>query len=800
FYNNTTLIGTGTTNSTGWSNATWNTTGFTGDFRLNVTYAANQSVFALATYNDTILVAVNATTNVSRVLLNNTEPLRGDRVLVSARLLYDNSTAIPDQSLQFYNNTTLIGTASTNSTGWANVTWNTALAPLGYYRINVTYADNRSVFAAASYNDTVLVAVNATTSVSRVEVNTTSPLQGQGVNITARLLYDNGTAIPGQTLEFRNNTTLLGSATTNSTGWASFVWDTSSVPRGTYAINASFTGNGSLFVRNTSNNTTTVTVVNEDPRWLTPAINRTEPLPVLSEVVHSVNWTDDAGLRSYIFSWNATGASCTGGFQNDTPATFSGPQAWSNVTRTTPAACAGRTIGWRVYANDTGGHTNETPLQAYNVSSQPTITGSAPAGNANDSAGETRVFNLTADQTVAVTWYINGTAIQTNTSATAASYTNTSAQNGTWNLTAYVNNTNGSAQQAWTWRVYPRAVLALGNVTNITQDWGRPFTLNHSINVTDNDTVDTLLLNYTVDWLANNTTQPPVAAGTRLYRNQTVNRTTMGNTTLTASANASRAVNSSQVFSINITRREIVATLLSEANQTAYPYQNFTINASAVDEYGEPFLGTAELIENETAVLRTLPNVERYANFSLNQTLQTTTNYTVRFTNDTHYYNNTTANTTATISKFWVTNLERHMVRVQGAVFIDLSLSGGIDFGIVSSGTVNQSAQTDLGYPLRINITENTNVKTNITVNGTDLQLGSTRVNVTNIAYSNTSSGTNLSLQPNFPAPIFTDWISIPQPGTGNNISRTAYFYVTIPTGQAAGNYWGNVTVQATQA
>jgi hypothetical protein len=90
------------------------------------------------------------------------------------------------------------------------------------------------------------------------------------------------------------------------------------------------------------------------------------------------------------------------------------------------------------------------------VAGAPSITGSAPASPVSDVYGATRRFNITANQTVNVTWYINGTVVQTNTSVpanTLINYTNFSAAVGFWNVTAIANNTNGTASQKWNWTV-----------------------------------------------------------------------------------------------------------------------------------------------------------------------------------------------------------------------------------------------------------------------------------------------------------------------------------------------------------
>lgn len=50
---------------------------------------------------------------------------------------------------------------------------------------------------------------------------------------------------------------------------------------------------------------------------------------------------------------------------------------------------------------------------------------------------------------------INGTVVQTNKSVSEAPYTNTSAVNGTWNVSVIVSNANGTDMQTWIWIVEP---------------------------------------------------------------------------------------------------------------------------------------------------------------------------------------------------------------------------------------------------------------------------------------------------------------------------------------------------------
>ena len=94
----------------------------------------------------------------------------------------------------------------------------------------------------------------------------------------------------------------------------------------------------------------------------------------------------------------------------------------------------------------------------------PNITSFALSSPVSDYEGATRTFNITVDQTVNVSWQINGTEVQTNESVTEASYTNTSAAMGTWNVSAIASNPNGTAMQAWIWNVTEAPILPVHNL------------------------------------------------------------------------------------------------------------------------------------------------------------------------------------------------------------------------------------------------------------------------------------------------------------------------------------------------
>jgi len=122
-----------------------------------------------------------------------------------------------------------------------------------------------------------------------------------------------------------------------------------------------------------------------------------------------------------------------------------------------------------------------------------------------------------------------------------------------------------------------------------------------------------------------------------------------------------------------------------------------------------------------------------------------------------------------------------------------------IDFGTVDTGTTG-NALSGSGWPVLINITENTNVITNISVNasgggGTSDYCTAACANsftVNNHTYSNTSAFTYsgaLNVDGSYDTEPFVDWGGINPPGVGANTTLYIYNKMTIPAGQIAGTY-----------
>jgi S-layer protein (TIGR01567 family) len=85
----------------------------------------------------------------------------------------------------------------------------------------------------------------------------------------------------------------------------------------------------------------------------------------------------------------------------------------------------------------------------------PQITSFDPPSPVMNNVSDSRTFTITTDQTVDVVWYLNGTAVSSDSGVTTSSYTNTSTAQGSWNVTAVASNTNGTDTKMWEWIVTP---------------------------------------------------------------------------------------------------------------------------------------------------------------------------------------------------------------------------------------------------------------------------------------------------------------------------------------------------------
>ena len=191
--------------------------------------------------------------------------------------------------------------------------------------------------------------------------------------------------------------------------------------------------------------------------------------------------------------------------------------------------------------------------------------------------------------------------------------------------------------------------LKLGNVSNIAVDWGIPFTLNHSVRtLTASSHADNVTVGYNLSWILEcelgRVWQLP-----KWCTQSVVNGTPQSiAVAVEATTTTSNVLNDTQVFLLNITRRNALITANPPASQSVNTNQTFWINGSAQGEYRETFIGSADLIR-EGVIISMQSVTDGNANFSRVPSTSATFNFSIRFYNRSYYNNATTTNSTVKV-------------------------------------------------------------------------------------------------------------------------------------------------------
>ncbi|NJD54076.1 MAG: hypothetical protein FIB07_14570 [Candidatus Methanoperedens sp.] len=183
-------------------------------------------------------------------------------------------------------------------------------------------------------------------------------------------------------------------------------------------------------------------------------------------------------------------------FNNTNNVQFYDPNinSWNTTLQFSPNIIGGPTLGGNFWAYPNGTGFSQTcsdndkdgicdspyTLDSNNIDSLPLALHAAPSAGVPDissfspttstvtnNVGESRTFSITTNQTVNVSWFINGTEALNEIGVTTSSYTNSSAALGTWNVTAIASNAKGSAMQTWDWIV--TSVPTTNSVHNINK-------------------------------------------------------------------------------------------------------------------------------------------------------------------------------------------------------------------------------------------------------------------------------------------------------------------------------------------
>ena len=371
-----------------------------------------------------------------------------------------------------------------------------------------------------------------------------SPALSVQFNITAADLYS---SVDTVLLEFNGTNYTTTNATSNYTKTLS------GIAAGTY--NYRWHMNDTLGNRNST--TQLQYVVNKAATVLTLLLNGTDS--------DQTYYTPASVNATYIADNNEVTVSM---YMNGTALVLSGNRNLSNY------ASAG---SWNYTINTTGSqnYSSASASHLVTISQTPAPNITAWSNNrTNDNSlsvaineSQSVLFNLTADQAVDYAWKKNGTSVGSN----QPNYTYSNAAIGTWNITAIVNNTNGTSTKTWTLAVadITKPVLAIILPSNTTYN-SVSRTLNYT--ASDNNALGACWYNYNG---ANTTLAGCINATFTALNNQ--------QSTLTLYANDSAGnVNSTNVtFTVDTTYPQIAFTG-TDANDSyksrTWIYANLTIN------------------------------------------------------------------------------------------------------------------------------------------------------------------------------------------------------------------------------
>lgn len=193
--------------------------------------------------------------------------------------------------------------------------------------------------------------------------------------------------------------------------------------------------------------------------------------------------------------------------------------------------------------------------------------------------------------------------------------------------------------------------LEIGNNINIENDWGQSSNSNISITVSG-ATANETNVTYNDTRLINKTDWGNLAVGTH-WHNQTIQHGTTVDDVyveVQATTTSSGGTNDTEYFWLNTTKRTNTATMDSNTTQSANTNEDFYINATCNEEYGDTFYGSADLLE-DGIIISTQSSITDYVNFTWNESSDGVYNYSVRFYNLSYYNNVTSTYSNVTVSQ-----------------------------------------------------------------------------------------------------------------------------------------------------
>jgi hypothetical protein len=211
---------------------------------------------------------------------------------------------------------------------------------------------------------------------------------------------------------------------------------------------------------------------------------------------------------------------------------------------------------------------NNTPLS---------IPSFSPSTDPTTIQGTAQTFNVTLNRNADVTWYMNGTQVQTDTGVISAGYTNSTVTVGTWNVTASATDGVDTVSRTWNWTVnaIPPATYIPADPTNLQSTTGN-FWVNHTWQAGAGNTTDSYNISVNGTWY-NGTTNT--------YYNNTVGPHGWSNITVWAynSSGAGSLSTGSVSQNTQVTNNPPAQNPIGNKNVTAGDLLTFTISATDAD-------------------------------------------------------------------------------------------------------------------------------------------------------------------------------------------------------------------------
>ncbi len=252
FMNGSTVLGSASVNSSGV--ATLSTASLAaGTYSLTARYVGNSSLLASTSAAASVTVtASTAATTTSLVASPN--PVTAGQTLNLVATVSASGTGSMSGTVNFMNGSTVLGSASVNSSGVA--TLSTASLAAGTYSLTARYVGNSSLLASTSAAASVTVTASTAATTTSLVASPNPVTAGQTLNLVATVSAS-GTGSMSGTVNFMNGSTVLGSASVNSSGVATL--STASLAAGTYSLTARYVGNSSLLASTSAAASVTVT-------------------------------------------------------------------------------------------------------------------------------------------------------------------------------------------------------------------------------------------------------------------------------------------------------------------------------------------------------------------------------------------------------------------------------------------------------------------------------------------------------------------------------------------------------------